>query len=163
MSSSVDAGVDDSNKEVIEDVGEAHSFEHAEESSQEHRLLRVQPLTGAPALVAVTMHPGDDLNLLAAHPPAGHPEVPGPSTAGVVVGALGVEGGRRGLTLKDGVEVAFRWRGKVALPCPLNPDGAELSERLDQALLDNVPGDPAREDLGAVDMSGREHGLAALR
>ena len=147
MSFSVDACIDDSNKEVIiKDVGETHSVEHAEESSKEHWLLRVQPLTGAPALVAVTQHPGDDLNLLAAHHLAGHPEVPGPSTTGVVVGALGVEGGHRGIALKNGVEVAFRCRGKVALPCPLNPDGAELSERLDQALLDNVS-DPAHGEL----------------
>ena len=52
--------------------------------------------------------------------------------------------------------------------CPsLDTDGAKLSERQDQALLSNVPGGPAQEDLGAVKrvpvLSGREHRLAALR
>ena len=76
--------VDDTSKQVIEDVGQPLGVEHPVESSHKDSLLGVQPLTGTPDVVAVSQDPGDDLHLLAPHPPAGDLEVPG----GVVVGAL---------------------------------------------------------------------------
>ena len=66
-------------------MSESLSIEHPVKSSDKDRLLWVEPLTGTPDVVAVCQHPGDDLHLLAPHPPAGDLEVPGR----VAVRALG--------------------------------------------------------------------------
>ena len=81
--------IDDSSEEIIEDVSEALSIEHPVQSSNKDSLqnisnlnkililglilyfLRVEPLTGTPDVVTVGQDPGDDLHLLAPHPPAG--------------------------------------------------------------------------------------------
>ena len=77
--------VDNSSEQIIEDVSQTFSIEHPVQSSNKDSLLRVEPLTGAPDVVTVSQHPGDDLHLFAPHPPAGDLEVPGR----VAVGALG--------------------------------------------------------------------------
>ena len=71
MPVSVDTGVDDTSEEIIEDVSETLSIEHPVESSDKDGLLWVQPLTGTSDVVTVSQDPGDDLHLLAPHPPAG--------------------------------------------------------------------------------------------
>ena len=69
VSVSVDTGIDDTSEQIIEDVSETLSIEHPVESSDKDGLLGVQPLTGTSDVVTVSQHPGDDLNLLAPHPP----------------------------------------------------------------------------------------------
>ena len=68
---SVNAGVDDTAEEIIEDVSEALRIEHPVECSDKDRLLRIKSLTGTPDVVAVGEDPWDDLHLLTPHPPAG--------------------------------------------------------------------------------------------
>ena len=130
MSVSVDTGVDDPREQIIEDVSETLRIEHPMESSDKDRLLGVQPLAGTPDVVTVSQHPGDDLDLLAPHPPAGDLEVPG----GVVVRALGEEERNMLLVVKHDVDVTLRWRGRTVLARPLNPsDEINVRER-DQIL-----------------------------
>ena len=76
------------------------------------------PLTGAPDVVAVGQDPGDDLHLLAPHPPAGDLEVAGR----VVVGTLGEEVRDVLLVIKHDVDVALRWRRRAVLAGPLDPE-----------------------------------------
>ena len=109
--------IDDSTEEIIEDVGETLSIEHPVQRSNKDSLLRVEPLTGAPHVVTVGQHPGDDLNLLASHPAAGDLEVPG----GVVVGALGEEERDVLLVIKDDINVTLGWGGGTVLARPLYP------------------------------------------
>ena len=126
MPVSVDTGVDDPREQVIEDVGQTLGVEHPVESSDKDGLLGVQPLTGTSDVVTVGQHPGDDLHLLAPHPPAGDLEVPG----GVVVRALGEEERNVFLVVKHDVDVTLRWRGGTILARPLDPvDKRNVRER----------------------------------
>jgi len=160
VSVGVDASVDNSSKEIIEDVGETLSIEHPVQGSNKDRLLRVQPLTGTPHIVAVRQHPGDDLHLLAPHPPAGDPVVPRASTGVEVVSALGEQGSHSVLRVQDDVEISLGRRGRTSLAWPLDPDASEGFEGVDKTLLSDVPGDAAKEDLAAVEwvlvLPGRE-------
>ena len=126
MSVGVDTGIDDTSEQVIEDVGETLSVEHPVESSDKDSLLGVQPLTGTSDVVTVSQHPGDDLNLLAPHPPAGDLEVPG----SVVVRALREKERNMFLVIKHDVDVTLRGRGGTILARPLNPgDESNVRER----------------------------------
>lgn len=80
VSVSVDAGVDDSAEQVVEDVSETFGVEHSVESSDKDGLLRIQPLTGTSDVVAVCQDPWNDLHLLASHSTTGDAIVPGTST-----------------------------------------------------------------------------------
>ena len=133
MSVGVDTGIDDTSEQVIEDVGETLGIEHPVESSHKDGLLGVQPLTGAPHVVTVSQDPGDDLNLLAPHPPAGDLEVPG----GVVVRALGEEERDVLLLIEHDVDVTLRWGGRAVLARPLDPgDERNVMERSDRQTSD---------------------------
>jgi hypothetical protein len=74
------------------------------------------------------------------------------------VGALRVESGHRGLTLKDGVEVAFRWRGNVALPWTLMEPNCLNAWTKHFSVMSH--GTPAKEDLGAVWAGAQAGGIA---
>ena len=130
------------------------------ESSDKDGLLGVQPLTGTSDVVTVSQHPGDDLNLLAPHPPARDLEVPG----GVAMRALGEKERNMFLVIKHDVDVTLRGRGGTVLARPLNPDDernvreirfpynspdlTKLGESLHQTDLCDVPGNSAQENLG---------------
>ena len=64
----VDAGVDDTAEQVVEDVGQTLGVEHSVQGAHEHGLLRVESLAGTPDVVAVCQDPRDYLHLLASHP-----------------------------------------------------------------------------------------------
>ena len=113
-------------------MGETLGIEHPVESSHKDGLLGVQPLTGTSDVVAVCQHPGDDLHLLAPHPPAGDLEVPG----GVVVRALGEEERNMLLVIEHDVDVTLRWRGRTVLARPLNPgDERRVRERSEREII----------------------------
>ena len=113
-------------------MGETLGIEHPVERSNKDGLLGVQPLTGTSDVVAVSQHPGDDLNLLAPHPPAGDLEVPG----GVVVRALGEEERNMLLVIEHDVDVTLRWRGRAVLARPLNPgDERRVRERSEREII----------------------------
>ena len=128
-------GIDDTSEQIIEDVSETLSIEHPVESSDKDGLLGVQPLAGTSDVVTVSQHPGDDLDLLAPHPPAGDLEVPG----GVVVRALREEERNMFLVVKHDVDVTLRRRGRTILARPLNPsDEINVRERSDLQIIHRI-------------------------
>ena len=66
------------------------------------------------------------------------------------MGALGQESCHCCLALKDDVEIAFGWRWRGPFARPLNADGSEWFEGIQETFLGNVPGNSAKEHLGAV-------------
>ena len=54
------------------------------------------------------------------------------------------------LVVKDDVEISLGRRGRAPLARPLYPDGPEGLEGVDEALLRDVPGDAAKENLVGV-------------
>ena len=67
--------------------------------------------------VAVVQDPGNDLDLLAPHPPAGDLEVVG----SVALGALGQQVGDVSLVIKDNVDITLGRRRRLVLAWPLYP------------------------------------------
>ena len=129
---SVYAGVHDSSEQIMEDVGETLGIQGPMQSPDKDRLLGVQPLTGTSDVVTVSQHPGDDLNLLAPHPPARDLEVPG----GVAVRALGEKERNMFLVIKHDVDVTLRGRGGTVLARPLNPgDERRVRERSEREII----------------------------
>ena len=110
----------------LENHGQPLCRHHSMKSSDKDGLLGVQPLTGTSDVVTVSQHPGDDLNLLAPHPPARDLEVPG----GVAMRALGEKERNMFLVIKHDVDVTLRGRGGTILARPLNPgDESDVRER----------------------------------
>jgi len=143
----VDASVHHASEQVIEDPGQDLRIQHAMEGSHKHGLLGVEFLLGMLDVVAVIQDPGDDLNLLAPHPPAGDLEV----ICSVALGTLRQQVGDMSLVIKDNVDIALGRRGRLILPRPLNPDWTKLTKGLDQGLLRHIPRHSTKEDLAAVD------------
>ena len=71
----VNASVHHASKQVIEDPGQDLRVQHSMQSSNKHGLLGIEFLFGVFDVVAVVQDPGNDLDLLTPHPPAGDLEI----------------------------------------------------------------------------------------
>merc|ERR1719318_1896474 len=109
---SVEAGVDDTTEQIVEDHSQPLGSHHAVKGSHENCLLWVEARGWAPDVVRVCEDPGDDLDLLGPHPPAGDLVVVAVPSV-VVLAALGQEVRHISFLLEDQVEISSWWRGVV--------------------------------------------------
>ena len=113
----VNASIHHSSKQVIEDPGQDLGIQHSMQSSNKDCLLGVEFLFGMFDVVAVVQDPGNDLDLLAPHPPAGDLEI----VSSVALGALGQQVGDVSLVIKDNVDITLGRRRRLVLAGPLYP------------------------------------------
>jgi len=152
----VDADVRDATEQIVGDDRQAFSREHAVKCANEHGLRRIETLRWTLDVVAVRRDPRDDLHVLVAHLARSHLIVV--LAALIEVDSTGSQEVFHSLVaFENDVEIALSLhvrmavRRSVVARRPLDSDLAELRERLDQALISDVPWDATEEHLGRVD------------
>lgn len=142
-------GINDAPEKIVHDLSQPLGVQHAVQGPHEDGLARIQLLRRRFRVVRVVQNPGDDLHLLGLHPFGRNLKVPIPAV-GKIVGAGLQQRLDVLLGLEDDVHVPLGLRGLLVFAGPLDADGPELFERLDQQLLGDVPGDAPQEHLARV-------------